>query len=205
MLKSKRIKPDKSKLKSSFEQYYSSSDHSCAGHVFSIFFKSRDFESFRYRILKIISKILPPCSFMLLNILWFDHKNIKKSILTQIHVPKHGFLKSWSSIVKIFFTRYFILYQSDNFWSFWKFIYGISNFIFIIIFCRIGCWRKTMDQNELLQKPKLGRCLERGYTLPPGTTFGHANYKQDGGTGMPWFSQLMHRLYSIAWESFDSL
>ena len=40
-----------------------------------------------------------------------------------------------------------------------------------------------MDQNELLQKPKLGRCLERGYTLPPGTTFGHANYKQDGGTG----------------------
>ena len=115
MLKSKRIKPDKSKLKSSFEQYYSSSDHSCAGHVFSIFFKSRDFESFRYRILKIISKILPACSFMLLNILWFDHKNIKKSILTQIHVPKHGFLKSWSSIVKIFFTRYFILYQSDNF------------------------------------------------------------------------------------------
>ena len=40
-----------------------------------------------------------------------------------------------------------------------------------------------MDQNELLQKPRLGRCLERGYTLPPGTTFGHANYKQDGGTG----------------------
>ena len=40
-----------------------------------------------------------------------------------------------------------------------------------------------MDENLLLQRPRLGKCLERGYTIAPGATFGMPNYKTDGGTG----------------------
>lgn len=47
---------------------------------------------------------------------------------------------------------------------------------------RIGVWRKSMNDNLLLQRPRLGRPLERGYTMPVNMTFGRPNYKIDGGT-----------------------
>jgi len=40
-----------------------------------------------------------------------------------------------------------------------------------------------MNDNLLLQRPRLGRTLERGYTMPINATFGKPNYKIDGGTG----------------------
>lgn len=40
-----------------------------------------------------------------------------------------------------------------------------------------------MNDNLLLQRPRLGRPLERGYTMPVNMTFGRPNYKIDGGTG----------------------
>ena len=39
-----------------------------------------------------------------------------------------------------------------------------------------------MEDNILLQRPRLGRTLERGYSLPLNTIFGGLNYRQDGGT-----------------------
>jgi len=47
---------------------------------------------------------------------------------------------------------------------------------------RIGVTRKSMKANPLLQRAPLGKCLERGHTLPPGVTFGKPNYKFDSGT-----------------------
>ena len=64
-IKQYTINPDKSKLKSSFEQY---SDHSCRACVYK-HFQIFDLKSFSYRILDFISKIYPSCRFMLLNIL----------------------------------------------------------------------------------------------------------------------------------------
>jgi len=65
---------------------------------------------------------------------------------------------------------------------------------------RIGTWRKSMDSNPLLQRAPLGRCLERGHTLPPGgVTYGKANYKTDSGTaGALKYSPLNERIKSAA-------
>ena len=58
-----------------------------------------------------------------------------------------------------------------------------------------------MRENHLIQRPKLGRCLERGYTLPPGATFGHKNVKSDGGTaGALQYSPLNARIKSASPE-----
>merc|ERR1711892_1266306 len=65
---------------------------------------------------------------------------------------------------------------------------------------RIGTWRKSMDSNPLLQRAPLGRCLERGHTLPPGgVTYGMPNYKTDSGTaGALKYSPLNERIKSAA-------
>jgi len=47
---------------------------------------------------------------------------------------------------------------------------------------RIGVWRKSMKDNILLQRPRLGRTMERRYTMPLDMTYGYPNYTRDGGT-----------------------
>lgn len=61
-----------------------------------------------------------------------------------------------------------------------------------------------MHENHLIQRAKLGRCLERGYTLPPGATFGHKNVTCDGGTAAALkFSPLNARIKSASPESLE--
>ena len=61
-----------------------------------------------------------------------------------------------------------------------------------------------MHENHLIQRAKLGRCLERGYTLPPGATFGHKNVTCDGGTAAALkFSPLHARIKSASPESLE--
>jgi len=69
---------------------------------------------------------------------------------------------------------------------------------------RIGTFRRSMHENHLIQRAKLGRCLERGYTLPPGATFGHKNVTCDGGTAAALkFSPLNARIKSASPESLE--
>ena len=61
-----------------------------------------------------------------------------------------------------------------------------------------------MHENHLIQRAKLGRCLERGYTLPPGAVFGHKNVTCDGGTAAALkFSPLNARIKSASPESLE--
>ena len=72
------------------------------------------------------------------------------------------------------------------------------------LYSRIGTFRRSMHENHLIQRAKLGRCLERGYTLPPGATFGHKNVTCDGGTAAALkFSPLHARIKSASPESLE--